>query len=96
VRVAQGDLGGAERAYQARFAIAERLAAADPDNAQWQRDLYVSCWRMADLTERTDPGQALGWWRKAHDALARMRARGMHLSPADEGFLEQLERKVRG
>jgi hypothetical protein len=28
--------------YQAGLAIAERLAKADPANAQWQRDLSIS------------------------------------------------------
>jgi tetratricopeptide (TPR) repeat protein len=38
----RGDLGGAEQAYRASLAVAERLAKADPSNAQWQRDLSVS------------------------------------------------------
>ena len=42
VRLAQGDLAGALAAYEARFAIAERLARQDPANAGWQRDLTVS------------------------------------------------------
>ena len=42
VRQAQGDLAGALAAYEADLAIAERLAASDPGNAGWQRDLIVS------------------------------------------------------
>ncbi|MFT3718047.1 tetratricopeptide repeat protein [Pseudorhodoferax sp.] len=38
----RGDLAGTERAYRAALAVRERLAQADPGNAQWQRDLSVS------------------------------------------------------
>ncbi|NQW09613.1 MAG: tetratricopeptide repeat protein, partial [Alphaproteobacteria bacterium] len=42
VRVAQGELATALDSFRASLAIAERLAAADPGNAGWQRDLSVS------------------------------------------------------
>jgi hypothetical protein len=42
VAVAAGDLGAARAAYQASLDIRVRLAAADPANAEWQRDLSVS------------------------------------------------------
>ena len=35
--------------YQAALAIAERLAAADPTNTEWQRDLSVSHNKLGDL-----------------------------------------------
>ncbi len=38
----RGDLAGAGQAYRAALAVRERLARADPSNAQWQRDLSVS------------------------------------------------------
>ena len=38
----QGNLPGALESYRASLAIAERLAKADPGNADWQRDLSVS------------------------------------------------------
>jgi len=38
----QGDLTGALEAYRASLAIAQRLAAQDPANADWQRNLSVS------------------------------------------------------
>ena len=46
---AQGDLPAAGVSYRAALAIAERLAAADPANAQWQRDLSVSHTRLGDI-----------------------------------------------
>ena len=47
--VAQGEGGAALAAYRAGLAIAERLAAADPGNAGWQRDLSVSHERIGDV-----------------------------------------------
>ncbi|MGH3935295.1 MAG: hypothetical protein ACRDS1_10030, partial [Pseudonocardiaceae bacterium] len=47
--VAAGDLGVAERRFQAGLGIAERLAAADPSNTAWQRDLSISHDRLGDL-----------------------------------------------
>ena len=38
----QGDLPGAQRHYAAELTIADRLAAQDPANSQWQRDLTFS------------------------------------------------------
>ena len=88
------DSAGALQAYEADLAIAERLAASDPGNAQWQRDLYISYWRMADIGERTGRDDGGEWWRKAYEALVGMKERGMHLTPEDEGFLEQLREKM--
>jgi tetratricopeptide (TPR) repeat protein len=39
---ARGDLSEARRRYGAAYAIAERLAASDPGNTEWRRDLSVS------------------------------------------------------
>ena len=47
--IAYGDLAAALAAYRASLAIAERLAAADPSNAAWQRDLSVSHNRLGDV-----------------------------------------------
>ena len=40
--MAQGDLPGALQAYTESKNIRDKLAAADPGNAGWQRDLSVS------------------------------------------------------
>ncbi len=42
MRVAEGDRAGALQAYEESLEIARRLAAADPGNAGWARDLIVS------------------------------------------------------
>src|ERR1700674_6116678 len=44
---AQGD--EARQAFQKSLAIAERLAQAEPDRADYQRDLIVSYNKMGDL-----------------------------------------------
>ena len=48
-RSAQGDLAGGAASYRASLAICERLAAADPGNAGWQRDLSVSHNKIGDV-----------------------------------------------
>jgi hypothetical protein len=45
--VARGDLAGALRSFTESKAIFQRLAASDPANAAWQRDLPVSVYRLS-------------------------------------------------
>jgi tetratricopeptide (TPR) repeat protein len=63
VLVAQGKLDEALKAYRNGLAIAERLAAADPSNTQWQNDLQYSIGRLGGLAYRfvlaRDFGRAL-------------------------------------
>ena len=47
--VAQGDLPAAARLFGECNKILERLAASDPDNAGWQRDLSYSCTVIAEV-----------------------------------------------
>ena len=49
VQVALGNLSAALKNYRASLAIAERLAAADGNNASWQRDLSVSHNKIGDV-----------------------------------------------
>jgi tetratricopeptide (TPR) repeat protein len=51
VAVAQGKLEEAARAYGDALAIRKRLAAGDPSNAEWQRDLSVSYNKVGDLAK---------------------------------------------
>jgi hypothetical protein len=46
---AAGDLAAARDRYQAGLGIAARLAAADPANTGWQRDLSAVRQKIADL-----------------------------------------------
>jgi len=91
---AQGDLGGALAAYQNALANAQRLAAADPSNVLWQRDLWVAYLKMAVISRQSGTGAALQWFRKAHDALAGMKRRGLFLSPQDEETLARLRAEL--
>ncbi len=45
---AQGNLTEAPNAYRASLDIAEKLAAQDPGNAGWQRDLRLVCREDSD------------------------------------------------
>lgn len=42
IDMAAGKLAAARKTYEKGFAIAERLAKADPSNSRWQRDLFSS------------------------------------------------------
>ena len=50
VRVAQGDLAGALAAYEESLSIGRDLAARDPGNAGWARDLSVSLNKVGDVS----------------------------------------------
>jgi tetratricopeptide (TPR) repeat protein len=45
----RGRIPEAARFYQQSLTIAERLAALDPDNTDYQRDLSISCNKLGDL-----------------------------------------------
>jgi hypothetical protein len=67
--------------------IREWLAAADPGNAGWQRDLVVSNRKLATFSGKTDPVY-LG---RCHDTLQGIRAKGVFLDPPLVQFLTQLD-----
>lgn len=88
-------LANARRDYEESHRMAQRLAAGDPSNTEWQRDLYVSYWRMADLAERqNNPREARTYWKQAFDVLSDIDQQGLHLSPEDRQLLETLRGKV--
>jgi predicted negative regulator of RcsB-dependent stress response len=49
VLLAAGDQAGARVTYEESLAIMRKLAAADPGNAEWQRDLSVSLGKVGDV-----------------------------------------------
>jgi tetratricopeptide (TPR) repeat protein len=66
VRQAQGDLAGALAVYEAGHGIREGLAASDPGNAEWQRDLAISWERIASAREEQgERAAALDAWQRA-------------------------------
>ena len=90
-----GDADTALRHYTRVLEISEKLLAASPDSAQAARDVWVSCWKLAQHAETTGKGDAQAWWRRAHGILAGMKQKGMFLSPQDEKYLETLRGKVK-
>jgi len=81
VLLAQGDGPGALQAYRESEVTFKRLAASDPSNAGWQRDLWVSLWRLRDFPES---GVS---WGQVVERMEDMDARGV-LLPTDRQFLE--------
>jgi tetratricopeptide (TPR) repeat protein len=69
----RGDLPGALKSYRDSLAIAERLAKADPGNAEWQRDLSVAYNKVGDvLVEQGDLPGALSSYQASHDIFDRL------------------------
>ena len=72
---AQGNLPAALESYKSAHAIRQRLAAADPGNAGWQRGLAISYGNVAMVEARQGVhDQALSKFRTARDIIARLRA----------------------
>ena len=56
--------------YQASLAIRERLAAGEPDRADYQRDLSISCERLASATD--NPSDVRAWQMRGIDIHRRL------------------------
>ena len=89
VETAAGNLAAARERFTASLAIREALAQREPGNAQWQRDLWVSLWRLANL------GHPDFAWTRVLAQLEAMEAAGT-LLPTDRKFLEDAREKVQG
>jgi len=75
VRRAQGDLAAALKAFQDGLDIAQRLAAAEPANAEWQRDLSVSFNKIGDVRRaQGDLAVALKAFQDGLDIAKRLAA----------------------
>ena len=68
VRLAAGDRARALSAYEDGLSIRRRLIAADPGNAQWQRDLSVSLNKVGDV--RRAAGDRAGALSAYEESLA--------------------------
>jgi hypothetical protein len=77
------------------LAIARKLAALDPGNAEWQRDLLVSHWTLAATLERLPgrEGEAASHWAAALEIALRLEGEG-RLAPADRYFVKELEQHL--
>jgi tetratricopeptide (TPR) repeat protein len=87
IAVARADLGSAKSSYIDAQKIAERLAKADPNDAQWQRDLSASYEKVGDvLVAQGDLTDALKSYR---DSLA-IADRLAKVDPGNAGWQRDL------
>jgi tetratricopeptide (TPR) repeat protein len=71
-----GQSKAAMASYKTAQSIAEALAARDPANTEWQRDLSVSHEKIGDvLVAQGDGPGALAAYRKSHDIFEALAAR---------------------
>ena len=76
MRQTAGNLAAAFGDYQASHDIFERLAKADPGNAGWQRDLALSCGRVALIEMRQGfRDDALTAFRQGRDIIVQLTRR---------------------
>jgi tetratricopeptide (TPR) repeat protein len=85
-QLAQGKTNEALDSYLASLEIADRLAKADSDNFDWQRDLAVSHWTIAGVYRDHDqPNEALKSFRRAREInLQLTQRRPNDKQPADD------------
>jgi hypothetical protein len=77
--IADGNLPAALESFRASLAIAERLAKADPGNAEWQRDLAISHGLVAMLLARQNERErALAGFRQGRDIIIKLKGSGLH------------------
>ena len=87
VAVAAGDLAAARAAYQASLDIRQRLAAADPANTGWQRDLSISHEQLGNVAVAAgDLAAARAAYQASLDIAVRLAA----ADPANTGWQRDL------
>lgn len=90
VRMNLGNLPEARRMFVEAQRIHERLAQAEPDRADYQRDLVVSHWRLGLMEdEKSD------WHLKQALAILVSLKQAGRLDPVDEPYLDQLRQTLR-
>jgi tetratricopeptide (TPR) repeat protein len=89
VWLVQGKRQAALAAYEKSLAIRKRLAAQDPGNAGWQRDVAVSHERIGGIKAAEGDGEtARGAYEKAREIYERLAAQ----DPGNVGFSQALAR----
>jgi hypothetical protein len=94
VAAAQGNLPEAQRLFADSLRMVQRLAESDPGDADWQRNLWLSHSRTAQVLDKQRDARAKDHWRKAHDILEAMVHAGLHVSPQDLDFLQHLRGRI--
>ncbi len=84
---AAGDSTAARTAYQASLDIRTRLAAADPTNSEWQRDLSISHNKLGDLAQAAGDSTAA---RTAYQASLDIRTRLAAADPTNSEWQRDL------
>jgi hypothetical protein len=88
VASAAGDLAAARAAYQASLDIAVGLAAADPANTGWQRDLSVGHNKLGDVASAAgDLAAARAAYQASLDIAVELAA----ADPANTGWQRDLD-----
>jgi hypothetical protein len=95
VQQAQGALGVALKSYQAGMTIAQKLAAADPGNAQWQRDVAVSCWKLAKLGSLAGSIESRRELLRTGLAILAQQKNANHLPASMLGLIEDFNAALR-
>lgn len=80
--------------FDEAWAIVAGGNESDPANAAWQRDLWVSYWRVANVLEQQDSEDATDYWRRAQDTLAAMVDIDLFVSQHDMQFFDRLRARV--
>ena len=90
----RGNLDAALKAYQDSLDIAEKLAAQDPSNSEWQRDLIVSNVKLAEVADQA--GNAMEARQRYQAALnVAMDLHGSgRLAPRDGWMVSELEARL--
>ena len=71
--MAQGNLAEALKSYRDGLVVADRLAKANPGNADWQRDLAISQGRVGVLlAKQGDAAHALDMLQQGRAVVARL------------------------
>ena len=52
-----------------RCAFGSGWPGADPENPRYQRDVWVSAYRVADVLESVGDAAAIDYWSKTHQVL---------------------------
>ncbi len=71
-----------------------KITTQDPSNTSWQRDVWISCWKIPAAMERLGDSHAVDWWRRAYEKLSALKQSGRFVSPQDEQVLQQLRCKL--
>jgi hypothetical protein len=97
VQSAQSELPAALSSYKEALQIAQKLAARDPGNAQWQTDLVISFWKLAAVLEQQGTPQKREAGAKYQRALEILRPLAVEnrLTPEQTTWISRIEARLK-